>query len=129
MGGAAALAGSTAAIAVGCGKSTSETMAAAACDTTIVASDSNAVVDTTAGKVWGFTRNGIQTFKGIPYAASTQGKARYLPPAKPKPWTEKRSAMWYGKTCPQTPGRVGITISTRFSPNGTTGSRVRIACA
>jgi len=102
MGGAAALAGGTAAMAVGCGKSANETAASVgACENLIVASDSNAVVETTAGKVWGFTRNGIQTFKGIPYAASTEGKARYLPPAKPTPWTETRSAMWYGKTCPQ----------------------------
>ena len=103
MEGAAALAGGTAALAVGCRPSTSDNGAVAPGETTIVASDSNAVVQTTAGKVWGFTRNGIQTFKGIPYAASTEGKARFLPPAKPKPWAETRSAMWYGKTCPQGP--------------------------
>src|SRR5271165_2330758 len=33
--------------------------------TTIAASDHNAVVDTTAGKVRGFTRNGIQTFSSV----------------------------------------------------------------
>jgi para-nitrobenzyl esterase len=69
----------------------------------IVASDHNAVVETAAGKVRGFTRNGIHTFKGVPYAATTEGAGRFLPPAKPKPWTGIRSTMWYGPTCPQAP--------------------------
>src|ERR1700733_8256848 len=45
-------------------------------NTIILASDSNAIVETTAGKVRGFTRNGIYTFFGIPYAGTTEGKAR-----------------------------------------------------
>jgi para-nitrobenzyl esterase len=70
-------------------------------ETLIVVSDTNAVVETTSGKVQGFTRNGIETFKGIPYAATTAGGARFLPPSKPAPWKETRTALWYGKTCPQ----------------------------
>src|SRR5579862_4048267 len=69
----------------------------------IVAADGNAVVETTAGKVRGFTRNGIQTFKGIPFAATTEGAGRFLAPAKPRPWTGVRSSMYYGPTCPQAP--------------------------
>src|SRR5277367_4056282 len=69
--------------------------------THLIANDENAIVETTAGKVRGYTRNGIQTFKGIPYAASTEGKARYQPPAKPTPWTGVRSSMQYGYVCPQ----------------------------
>ncbi|HZT38459.1 MAG TPA: carboxylesterase/lipase family protein [Bryobacteraceae bacterium] len=70
------------------------------CETTI-ATDASAITETTAGKVRGFTRNGIYTFKGIPYAASTAGAARFLPPAKAKPWTGVRSCMYYGPVCPQ----------------------------
>jgi len=72
----------------------------------IVASDKNAVVETTAGKVRGYTRNGIHTFKGIPYAATTEGAARFMPPARPKPWAGLRSSMQYGPVSPQ-PDRTG----------------------
>ena len=69
----------------------------------IVASDSMGIADTTSGKVRGYTRNGVYTFKGIPYAAPTGGSARFMPPAKPKPWTGLRSSMYYGQVCPQGP--------------------------
>jgi para-nitrobenzyl esterase len=69
----------------------------------IVANDENAIIETTAGKVRGYTRNGIFTFKGIPYGATTAGKARFLPPTKPAPWTGVRSSMQYGYVCPQGP--------------------------
>jgi len=73
------------------------------CNTLIVASNENAVTDTTSGKVRGFTRNGIQTFLGIPYAGSTAGKARFQPPTKVAPWTGLRSSMQYGFVSPQEP--------------------------
>jgi para-nitrobenzyl esterase len=69
----------------------------------IIANDENAIVETTAGKVRGYTRNGIYTFKGIPYGATTAAKARFLPPTKPTPWTGVRSSMQYGYVCPQGP--------------------------
>ena len=69
----------------------------------ILASDSNAVVETVFGKVRGYTRNGIFTFKGIPYGGATGGDARFSPPSKPAPWTDVRSSMMYGSVCPQAP--------------------------
>jgi para-nitrobenzyl esterase len=68
----------------------------------IVLSGVKAVVETSAGKIRGFTRNGIHTFLGVPYGDSTEGAARFMPPAKPAPWTGVRSTLAWGPVCPQT---------------------------
>jgi para-nitrobenzyl esterase len=75
----------------------------------IVVTEGGDVVETAAGKVRGYTRNGIFTFKGIPYAASTGGANRFLAPARPKPWTGVRSSLYYGQVCPQGP-RTGWAV-------------------
>lgn len=55
-----------------------------------------AVTGTESGQVRGYINNGINTFKGIPYAQA----ARFMPPQKPAPWTGVRSSMTYGPVCP-----------------------------
>jgi para-nitrobenzyl esterase len=60
-----------------------------------------AVAETTSGKVQGFDVDGIKTFYGIPYGASTAGRNRYMPPQKPAPWTGVRDAFTYGQISPQ----------------------------
>jgi para-nitrobenzyl esterase len=65
-----------------------------------------AVVETVSGKVRGSSCNGIFTFKGIPYAASTAGAGRFRAPQKATPWTGVRSSLTYGQVCPQ-PARIG----------------------
>jgi para-nitrobenzyl esterase len=67
----------------------------------ILAPNAGNVVETTAGKVRGYVRNGIFTFKGIPYAATTAGAARFMAPQKPTPWAGVRSSMALGFACPQ----------------------------
>jgi para-nitrobenzyl esterase len=93
------LAGSGSLLTSGCGVGRESASAADAA--TIIVTTASPVADTTVGKVRGFTRNGIHTFKGIPYAATTEGPARFLPPSRPLPWTGIRSSMYYGPTCPQ----------------------------
>src|ERR1051326_2337245 len=100
FGRAATTAGGAAVLGLGTGCSSKSAEAAPPAGST-VASDQNAVVNTTAGKVRGFTRSGIHTFKGIPYAADTGGGGRFVAPSKPAAWTGVRGAMWYGPTCPQ----------------------------
>src|SRR5271170_3467310 len=46
----------------------------------LIAADGAPIVNTGSGKVVGYLRNGIQTFKGIPYAETTEGANRFMPP-------------------------------------------------
>jgi para-nitrobenzyl esterase len=69
----------------------------------VFAASTNAVADTEHGKVRGYTRNKILTFKGIPYGASTTGDNRFMPPQRPKPWADTKDCLVYGPICPQKP--------------------------
>jgi para-nitrobenzyl esterase len=60
-----------------------------------------AIIETAAGKVRGSVHNGIHAFKGIQYGAPTGGKMRFMPPAKPVPWTGVRDAFKFGHQSPQ----------------------------
>lgn len=51
-----------------------------------------AVANTAYGKVRGYVRQGIYTYKGIPYAEAK----RFEAPQKPKAWEGVRSSMTYG---------------------------------
>jgi para-nitrobenzyl esterase len=63
--------------------------------------DNIAVAQTTSGKLRGYILRGIHTYLGIPYGADTSGANRFMPPQKPKPWTEVYPAVWWGNTAPQ----------------------------
>ena len=62
----------------------------------LIAQAGVAVVDTAAGKIQGFIRNGIFTYRGIPYATA----ARFMPPEKVAPWQGVRLAVSYGPISP-----------------------------
>ncbi len=66
----------------------------------------NAIVETANGTLCGVTQNGIHSFKGIPYGASTAGARRFLPPAPPLSWTGVRDAREFGPRAPQQEGVV-----------------------
>ncbi len=61
----------------------------------------NLTVETHRGKVRGALDDGVKVFKGIPYAATTDGLNRFRPPKPVKNWTDVRDAVAYGPMCPQ----------------------------
>ncbi len=66
----------------------------------VVASDSETVAQTAFGQLRGYRRNGVYTFKGVPYGASTSGERRFMAPLKPAAWKGIRNALQYGPVCP-----------------------------
>ncbi len=58
-------------------------------------------VDTTNGPVKGYILRGVHYYLGIPYGAPTSGPNRFMPPQKPKPWSEVFPAVWWGNSAPQ----------------------------
>jgi len=61
------------------------------------------VVETQYGKIRGMNHQGVKTFKGVRYGASTAGKNRYMPPRPVEPWTGVVDTFDYGQISPQTP--------------------------
>jgi len=59
------------------------------------------VVQTASGRVRGVVRFGVNQFWGVPYAASTAGPNRFMPPMKPAPWTGVRDCFEVGHRSPQ----------------------------
>ncbi len=64
--------------------------------------DTPVSVRTEAGTVIGREANGIDVFKGVPFAASTAGANRWRPPQPVARWPDPRDASAYGPACPQT---------------------------
>jgi para-nitrobenzyl esterase len=63
----------------------------------------HAVVNTRHGKVRGSVADGVNTFKGIPYAAPPFGANRFRPPQPVEPWSGVRDALTYGPRAPRLP--------------------------
>jgi para-nitrobenzyl esterase len=62
-----------------------------------------AAVQTASGRVRGVVRYGVNQFWGVPYAASTAGANRFMPPAKVAAWTGVRDCFQVGSRSPQDP--------------------------
>src|SRR6187401_250655 len=61
----------------------------------------SAVAITQYGRVRGYLEDGVLTFKGVPYGATTGGENRWLPGRPPVPWEGEYPALIYGANCPQ----------------------------
>jgi para-nitrobenzyl esterase len=55
--------------------------------------DDYVVAETTYGKIKGISQNGINIFKGIPYAGRISGDRRFRRPASLVPWTGVKDAL------------------------------------
>lgn len=58
-----------------------------------------------SGELQGVVADGVEAFKGIPFAAPPVGDLRWRPPQPPAPWTGVRHASDFGANCMQ--GRFG----------------------
>ena len=70
-------------------------------DQLLFVGDNIALANTSYGKVRGYILRNIYHFLGIPYGADTSGANRFMPPQKPKPWTDIYPALWWGNSAPQ----------------------------
>ncbi len=69
-----------------------------------------AVTDTESGKVRGFIRNDIYTYKGIPYARAN----RFESAQKPEKWEGVRSSMTWGPVAPLLRPTTSVMDETEF---------------
>ena len=67
-------------------------------------------IEIASGKLRGARHNGIETFRGIPYAAAPVGKLRFKPPAPVQNWAGVRDGVAPGPVCPQAPSRLRFAM-------------------
>ncbi|MFA6929275.1 MAG: carboxylesterase family protein [Lentisphaeria bacterium] len=65
----------------------------------------------TSGPITGEERDGVCSFKGIPFAAPPVGELRWKPPQPVKPWTEVRDCTESGSSCPQPKSMLGLPLA------------------
>lgn len=61
--------------------------------------------ETSCGKIKGYREQGVNIFKGIPYAGKTSGERRFRRPAPLEPWTGVRDTVSLGAPAIQNPRR------------------------
>lgn len=68
-------------------------------------------VHTAYGDVRGASENGIDVFRGVPFAGDVSGSGRWRPPTEPAPWSGVRDATVAGAICPQPDTRFGKKVA------------------
>lgn len=66
--------------------------------------DTSLLVDVTGGRARGVLRRGLRMWRGMPYAASTEGGNRFRAPQPVAPWDGVRDAAEFGPIAPQDRG-------------------------
>jgi len=59
------------------------------------------VVETNCGRIRGSADNGINVFRGVPYAESPEGEGRFTAPRELQPWAGVRDAFEFGNRAMQ----------------------------
>ncbi len=70
------------------------------------------------GELQGVIENGVEIFRGIPYAQPPVGDLRWRPPQPPAAWDGVRDASQFGHVCPQRSGLYPAWIDAHFSAAG-----------
>jgi para-nitrobenzyl esterase len=73
----------------------------------------NPVVRIDGGLIRGVDAAGVNSFRGLPYAAPPTGNLRWRPPQPASSWSGVRDATQFGPGCPQS------TVNNPFLPPGT----------
>ncbi|MDX8338947.1 carboxylesterase family protein [Draconibacterium sp. IB214405] len=68
-------------------------------------SGDNPIVETLYGKLKGYRENGVNIFKGIPYAGDVSGKNRFQKATPVEPWAGVRDALQLGNPSIQDPSQ------------------------
>ena len=55
-----------------------------------------AIIETKTGKIQGYNENGVEVYKGIPFAEPPIGDLRFQPPVAKEPWDDVLDATKYG---------------------------------
>lgn len=97
----AGIAAGAAAVATGCSRAPQDAETAGPGGQVLLVGDNIAVANTEYGKVRGYVLRGINYFLAMPYGADTSGANRFMPPQKPKPWTDVYPALFWGDSAPQ----------------------------
>jgi para-nitrobenzyl esterase len=82
-----------------------------------VAADPAPVVEAPAGMLRGQSLDGVDVFRGIPYARPPVGQQRWRPPVPAPAWTGVRDATRFGPACHQPPSRPGSIYAPAQDPS------------
>jgi para-nitrobenzyl esterase len=79
---------------------------------------SGGIVQTTQGPVTGIVKDGIQVFRGLPYAEAPVGANRYRKPQTRTPWTEPLACEHASAVAWQNPSMLEGTLGSGAPPTG-----------